>query len=72
MTNLIEDLSQHIKIYDVKMKSKSSIICEVDRIQSVARSIVKRITVKYGNFKISSTTKNVKNLGFTKIIIERI
>ena len=71
MISLITDLNNHIKIFDVR-KHGNTIICEIDRIQSVARSIAKRITVHHGNFTVKSTTKDVKHLGFTKIIIERV
>ena len=71
MSNLITELNDHIKIFDVR-EEKKVITCEIDRIQSVARSIAKRITNHYGNFTVKSTTKDVKHLGFTKIIIERI
>ena len=71
MSDLFNELQEHVKISDVA-KDNDCITCEVDRIQSVARSIVKRISSQYGDFKLTSTTKDVKNLGFTKIIIERL
>jgi len=67
---LAEDLKKHVKIFDVS-ESLTYITCEVDRIQSTARSIVHRIAKAHGKFKITSSTKDVNNLGFTKVIIER-
>jgi len=67
---LAEALKKHIKIFDVSA-SLTCITCEVDRIQSTARSIVHRIAKAHGDFKITSSTKDVNNLGFTKVIIER-
>jgi hypothetical protein len=72
--HIIKELKNHIKIFDItleKNNKKAKIVCEVDRIQSIARSIVSRIVNKHGDYNISSTTKNTKNLGFTKIIISR-
>ena len=70
MHKLAEDLKKHVKIFDVS-ESLTYITCEVDRIQSTARSIVHRIAKAHGKFKITSSTKDVNNLGFTKVIIER-
>ena len=70
MHKLAEDLKKHVKIFDVS-ESLTYITCEVDRIQSTARSIVHRIANAHGMFKITSSTKDVNNLGFTKVIIER-
>lgn len=69
---IYDELKHHVKIHDVQFKKNLCFICEVDRIQSVARGIVKRITSPHGNFNITSTTKNVKNIGFTRVIIEEI
>ena len=71
LDKLIKDLSAHIKIFDVATCDKG-IVCEVDRIQSTARSIVKRIVKVHGNFKVTSSTKSVTHLGYTKVIIERV
>ena len=70
MHKLAEDLKKHVKIFDVS-ESLTYITCEVDRIQSTARSIIHRIAKAHGDFKITSSTKDVNNLGFTKVIIER-
>ena len=69
---IYNELKQHIKICDIDIHNKNNDIlfsCEVDRIQSVARGIINRIIKKHGNYQISSTTRNTKNLGFTKIVI---
>jgi len=71
---LYHDLNYHIKVHDVEFHDDDSDIimsCEVDRIQSVARSIVSVIAKIHGYYKISSTTKNTKNLGYTKVFIHR-
>jgi hypothetical protein len=71
---IFNDFNKHIKIHDLQFhrNDKTMIFsCEIDRIQSIARSIAAKILKKYGNYKISSTNKNTKNLGFTRVVILR-
>ena len=70
MKNIYNDICKHSKIHDVNING-NELSCEVDRTQSVARAMVTRIVKPHGTFKITSTTKNTKNLGYTKVIIER-
>jgi len=73
LQKIVKELNDHIKIFDVVINKNQTIECEIDRIQSVARAIVVRIMKKHGEFNVTSTTRNVKHLGFTKVLIyERV
>ena len=67
---ICDALKNHIKIHEVMWEENLFFSCEVDRIQSIARAIVKRIVSEYGNFNIISTTRGVKHMGFTKVLVK--
>jgi len=68
---ILADLNNHIKVHDIHYVNKGNILfaCEIDRIQSVARGIVTRIVKQYGKYEITSSTKNVTKIGYTKVFI---
>jgi phosphoribosylaminoimidazole-succinocarboxamide synthase len=71
---IFNDFNKHIKTHELQFhrNNKTMIFsCEIDRIQSIARSIAAKILKKYGSYKILSTNKNTKNLGFTRIVVTR-
>jgi hypothetical protein len=70
MKTIYNDLRKHSKIRDVTI-NENELSCEVDRTQSAAKAMVSRIIKPHGTFKITSTTKNTKNLGYTKVLIQK-
>ena len=70
MKTIYNDICKHSKIRDVTI-NENELSCEVDRTQSAAKAMVSTIIKPHGTFTISSTTKNTKNLGYTKVIIKR-